>query len=88
MQEDWKATVEKEAEGLVEKMKEIISSDKWVANGNKPCEMFKMDIENNLGSKGVAVLEFPFEQVIKFFSDSTASKKINDSLVKFECLHH
>ena len=87
MEADWKQPVEKEAEGLVEKMKEISSSDKWVPNGNKPCEMFKMDIEKNLGSKGIAVIEYPLEKVLEFFSDTNASKKINDALVKFETLH-
>ena len=87
MEADWKPIVEKEAEGLVDKMKELSSSDKWVANGNKPCQMFKMDIENNLGSKGIAVIEFPFEKVLEFFADTNASKKINDSLVKFDALH-
>ena len=87
MEVDWKPIVAKEAEGLVEKIKEINGSDKWVANGNKPCEMFKMDIENNLGSKGIAILDFPFEKVLEFFSDTNSSKKINDALVKFDPLY-
>lgn len=61
---NWKETVEKEAEGLVNSLKELNAHEKWVANGNKPCEMFKMEVDNRLATKGVSVVTYPIEKVI------------------------
>ena len=84
---DWKKTCEEEAGGLVDKLKELNTSEKWVANGDKPCSMFKMEVENRLASKGTVVVEFPYEKVLEFFKDPATSKKINESLVKLDILH-
>ena len=84
---DWKKICEEEAGGLVDKLKELNNHEKWVANGNKPCDMFKMEVENRLASKGTAVVEFPYEKVIKFFKDPSTSKKINDALIKLDILY-
>lgn len=34
--------IEAESKDLVDKLKEMNESPNWVANGNDPCEMFKM----------------------------------------------
>jgi hypothetical protein len=87
MEADWKTTVEKEAEGLIDELKELNANEKWVANGDKPCDMFKMEIDSRMASKGVAVVEYPFEKVLEFFSDPMVSKKINEMCVNMEILH-
>ena len=48
-----------------------------MANGEKPCALFKMEVDSRMASKGVATIEYPLEQVVKFFKDPTTSKKIN-----------
>ena len=86
-EKDWKKTCEEEAGGLVDKLKELNSNEKWVANGDKPCVMFKMDVDNRMAAKGTAVVEFPLEKVIEFFKDPGTSKKINEALVKMDILY-
>lgn len=61
---DWKATVEKEAEGLVDSLKQLYNNEKWVANGNKPCDMFKMSVDNRMATKGTAIVAYSFEKVV------------------------
>ena len=45
--------------------------------------MYKIFLETRAASKGVAVVEYPFETVLKFYSDPAVSKKINDQMIKF-----
>ena len=66
----------------MDRFKELYNHEKWVANGNKPCEMFKMEVDNRMATKGTAIVPYPYEKVIEFFKSPDTSKKINDSLVK------
>lgn len=33
------------ANGVISRLKELEISPNWIKNGDKPCEMYKMDIE-------------------------------------------
>jgi hypothetical protein len=61
---DWKTSCEQEAGNLVANLKELNANEKWVANGNKPCDMFKMEVDNRLAVKGISIVQFPYEKVV------------------------
>ena len=48
--------------------------------------MFKMEVDNRIASKGTTVIDYTFDKVLEFFSDSSVTQKINESMVKFEIL--
>ena len=49
--------------------------------------MFKMEVDNRMAIKGVAVVQYPYEKVVEFFKNPDVTKKINESLSKFEILY-
>ena len=61
---DWKPLVEKESEGLIDAFKELYNHEKWTPNGNKPCDMFKMEVDKRMATKGSAVVNYSYEKVV------------------------
>lgn len=49
---------------VIGRVKELENHPGWKANGNKPCDMFKMDIDNRVASKGIAVVPYNIEKII------------------------
>ena len=62
---------------VIDRIKELETHPGWKANGNKPCEMYKMEIDNRVASKGVAVVPYNIEKIIKFLEDETVLMKLN-----------
>lgn len=79
--------VEAEAKDVVERLIALNNNPNWVANGNDPCTMFKIELENRVASKGVAVVNYPIEKVMEFFNLPDATPRINEMCVKYEILY-
>ena len=48
----------KDGEDVVKRLKELEESKEWKENGKKPCDMYKMEINGRVASKGIAVVNF------------------------------
>jgi len=49
--------------------------------------MFKMDIENRVASKGIAVVPYNIEKVIEFLQNEETLLKINGMLIEIKVIH-
>jgi hypothetical protein len=53
----------------------------WQENGDKPCKMFKMEIDGRVASKGIAIVNFSINDVFEFLDKEDTLKKINNQLL-------
>jgi hypothetical protein len=81
------AKVEAESKDIIQKLKELNGNYNWQPNGDKPCLMFKIEVENRVASKGVAVVNFPIEKVLAFFDLPDPTPRINEMCVKYQILY-
>lgn len=79
--------IEAESKDLVDKLKEMNESPNWVANGNNPCDMFKMEVGDRFASKGSATVNYPLEKVLEFFNLPDATPRINEMCAKYEIIY-
>lgn len=75
------------AQGAIKKLKELNASNKWQENGNKPCAMFKTEIDGRIASKGIDKVKFNIEKVIAFLEKEESLKIINPMLLEIKALH-
>lgn len=70
----------------LKRLKELESFEKWEANGEKPCAMFKTEIDGRVASKGVAKVNYNIEKVFGFLDQEDTLKKINPMLLEIKVL--
>lgn len=49
------------AQGSIEKLKALYQNQKWEKVSDKPCLMFKMEIDDRLAAKGEATVPFSID---------------------------
>lgn len=49
--------------------------------------MSKIEIEGNIASKGVCVVNYPLEKIVEFLSEVGVLKKLNPTCVEDKLLH-
>lgn len=81
-----KAQLEEQAKTLVNVYKELVNSPNWAPNGEDPCKLYKMEVDNRVASKGVATINYPLEKVIEFFNLPDSTPRIQDMCCKYEVL--
>ena len=81
-----KAQAEEFSKTLVPLIKELQNSPNWAPNGENPCKMYKMEVDNRVASKGVAIVNYPFDKVVEFFNLPDATPRINEMCCKYEIL--
>jgi hypothetical protein len=47
------------AQTMIDDLKSLEGNPKWEKFSDKPCQMFKMEIDGKMASKGVAVAYYP-----------------------------
>jgi hypothetical protein len=70
----------------LKRLKELEVYGKWEPNGEKPCAMFKTEIDGRVASKGVAKVNFSIEKVFAFLDQEDTLKKINSMLLEIKVL--
>lgn len=88
MEANSQASVEAEAKDVIIRLKEMNANPNWQPNGTDPCEIFKIEIDERIASKGVAVVNFPIEKVIQFLTTPGSLAKVNEMMLKYELLYH
>lgn len=68
-------------------LQELETSEKWVANGDKPCALYRMEIGDRIASKGVAIVKFNIEKVVTFLEKEDTLQKLNPDLLEKKTLH-
>ena len=68
---------------------ELAYHPNWQKNGEKPCEMYKMEVgeEGRVVSKSITLVHYPIAQVVEFFSKPDVLKKLNPMMVEANVLH-
>ena len=77
---------EQVAQTALKRLKELEVSEKWQANGDKPCKMFKTEIDGRVASKGIDKVAYNIEKVIEFLDQEDSLKKINPMLLEIKVL--
>jgi hypothetical protein len=70
----------------LKRLKELEDYNKWEANGDKPCVMFKTEIDGRVASKGIAKVNYNIEKVFTFLDQEDTLKKINPMLLEIKVL--
>jgi hypothetical protein len=63
------------------RLKELEVSKSWKENGTSPCAMFKLEIGDRVGSKGIDKVNYNIEKVIEFLAKEDSLKKMNPQLL-------
>lgn len=66
---------------------ELASDPNWQKNGEKPCDMYKLEVEGRIASKGVAIVNYPLAEVVEFLSKPDTLKKLNPMLLESNILY-
>jgi hypothetical protein len=74
------------AQNGLKRLKEMEASEKWTANGEKPCKMFKCEVGDRVASKGIDKVKFNIEKVFKYLEEETTLKKISPMLLEIKVL--
>jgi hypothetical protein len=74
------------AQQALKRLKELEVSNEWKENGNKPCAMFKCEINGRVASKGIDKTPFSIEKVFEFLDKEDSLKKINSMLLEIKVL--
>ncbi len=70
----------------LKRLKELEVYGKWEPNGEKPCAMFKTEIEGRIASKGIAKVNYSIDKVFAFLDQEDTLKKINPMLLEIKVL--
>lgn len=70
----------------LKRLKELEVFYGWQANGEKPCAMFKTEIDGRVASKGVAKVNYNIEKVFAFLDQESTLKKLNPQLLEIKVL--
>lgn len=54
----------------------------WEKTGDKPCEIFKMGIDNLMASKGIAIVNFNIKDVQKFLDNVGSLQLLDDTCIE------
>jgi len=73
---------------VIQRIKELEVHEGWKPNGNKPCDMFKMEIENRIASKGTAIVPYNIEKIYEFLGKEETLLKLNPMLSEMKILHN
>ena len=73
--------LQKTAEDILKRLKEMEESKEWKENGTKPCAQFKMSIDKRVATKGIAVAEYPIAKVVEFLEKEESLAKMNNQIV-------
>ncbi len=90
MEKNLKPTYEellKTAQEIVEDLKKLQVNPGWQKYSDKPCEMSKIELEGNIASKGVTILNFGIEKIIEFLMSVGVLKKLNSSCVEDKIIY-
>lgn len=68
-------------------MKKLENDPKWQKYSDKPCEMSKMEIEGNIASKGVCIVNIPLEKIVDFLAEVGVLKKLNPTCTEDKLLY-
>lgn len=70
----------------LKRLKELEVYSKWEPNGEKPCAMFKTEIDGRVASKGIAKVNYNIEKVFAFLDQEATLKKLNPQLLEIKVL--
>lgn len=80
-------SIKKEAETAMVRLKQIETDENWVQFGETPCNMFKMDVDGRLASKGIVTVNFSYNEVVLFLGQVLTLQKINPSINTMKILY-
>lgn len=72
---------------IIARLKQMETTEKWIANGEDPCKMYKMEVDSRMASKGIHVNEYNIEKVITFLEKEESLAKINSQLLEIKVLY-
>lgn len=72
---------------ILARLQQLETCPDWIANGDKPCAMFKMEVDERVASKGIAKVNFNINKVFAFLEKEDTLKKINPMLLEIKVLH-
>lgn len=80
------AYYEELAQKALKRLQELEESKEWKENGDKPCKMFKTEIDGRLASKGIDKVDYNIEKVFQFLDQEDSLKVINPMLLEIKVL--
>ena len=83
----------KDKEKILEKAKtgtdkliELINREGWQKIGDKPCDMYTLNVDGKLAAKGVSEMKFPIDEIFKYIDTPENFRKLNDNCKEFKRL--
>lgn len=70
----------------LKRLKELEVFGGWQPNGDKPCAMFKTEIDGRVASKGIAKVNYSIEKVFAFLDQEASLKKLNPMVLEIKVL--